>query len=132
MITEIVYFKREGDEALISQMMSNLEKMSEDELVNEYNNIAKRGLIAAHGQALYLFSMRRAFMMHFGASPIELTDSCVLSIIPNKSVNAEEMHEAAKVQTEYDMEMLSRMRREVRAFGKMKSNELINWWNFEH
>lgn len=132
MITEIVYFKREGDEALISKMMSNLEKMSEDELVNEYNNIAKRGLIAAHGQALYLFSMRRAFLIKLGASPIDLINSCVLSITPNKVVTAEELHEIASTPSDYDLEMFSRLRREVRAFGKMKSQELIDWWNYEY
>ena len=131
MITAIAYFKREGDEEIISEMISNLEKMSEDELIAEYNRVAKRGLFAAHGQALYLFSMRRVFMIQFGASPIELIGGNLLKITSSE-VTIKDIRKAASEPTEYDMEMLSRLRREVRAFGKMKSQELINWWNFEH
>lgn len=132
MITEIVYFKRNGDKEIISETLSNLIKMSEDELIAEYNKVANRGLIAAHGQALYLISMRRAFLIKFEASPIDLIDSCVLSITPNKVVTAEELHEIASTPSDYDLEMFSRLRREVRAFGKMKSQELIDWWNYEY
>lgn len=112
-------------------MISNLEEENDDGLVESYNRISRRGLIAAHGQVLYLLSMRRAFMRRFNASPIEFVSANVLRIRPNE-ITIQDMQNAAGKPTDYDQQMLWQMRRDVKYFGKMKSKEVIDWWNEDY
>ncbi len=64
----IIYIRRAGDDKEIKAYYDSFIKLSDEELVNEYNQRQKKGIIGSHYQAIYLIAMDRAFKEKFNKS----------------------------------------------------------------
>jgi len=129
MITEILYLRRPGDKEIISKMFLDLEKLNHEELIDAYTNLAERGLVAAHGQTLYLLAMRIAFLRLFESSPVKFEDNCILSIKTSSFSIKKRQAILIETKAKTDQEMLSQMLKEIRKFGVIKSEDIKLWWN---
>lgn len=129
MITEIVYLRREGDKEIISKMVSDLERLNHDELIDVYTNLAGRGLVAAHGQALYILALRICFLRLFESSPVSFEDNCLLSIKTGSFSIKMRQESLIKSKGKTNQQMLSQMLKEMKKHGEIKSEEIRRWWN---
>ena len=129
MITQIAYFRRDGDVETISRILSDLEKFNHQDVLKIYSDLVYRGLIAAHGQALYLLALRIAFLRLFETSPITMEDNCILRInVGRFSIQKRQEHLLA-TKTKSDQQMLSQMMKELKKHGDIQSEEVKRWWN---
>ncbi|WP_417371465.1 hypothetical protein [Gelidibacter japonicus] len=129
MITKIAYIRRDGDKEIISKILSDLEKFNHQELLKVYGDLVYRGLVGAHGQALYLLAMRIAFLRLFESSPITMEDNCILKINTGRFSIKMRQEPLIKSKAKSDQEMLSQMIDELRKNGEIKSEEVKRWWN---
>lgn len=129
MITKIAYIRRDGDKVIISKILSDLEKFNHQELLKVYGDLAYRGLVGAHGQALYLLAMRIAFLRLFESSPITMEDNCILKINTGRFSIKMRQEPLIKSKAKSDQEMLSQMIDELRKNREIKSEEVKRWWN---
>jgi len=129
MITEILYLRRPGDKRIISKMLSDLEQLNYEELIDAYTNLSGRGLVAAHGQALYLIAMRIAFLRLFESSPIMFEDNCIIKLNTCSFSIKKRQESLIAPRIKSDQQMLSQMLKEIRKFGVIKSEDIRMWWN---
>ena len=75
-----VFISREGDKAQFVKNFENLQKLSNKELIEKYNNAVDTEIVGVHAQALHLLSLRKVFIDRFGKSPIVIEDDIVISL----------------------------------------------------
>lgn len=75
-----VFISREGDKAQFVKNFENLQKLSNIELNEKYNNAVDTGIVGVYAQALHLLSMRKVFIERIGKSPIVIEDDIVINI----------------------------------------------------
>lgn len=91
----IIYIRRAGDDKEIKAYYDSFIKLSDEELVNEYNQRQKKGIIGSHYEAIYLIAMDRAFKEKFNKSPIYNDNNLALNFtVPIKLVNGELVFES--------------------------------------
>lgn len=73
-----VYVKRNGDEEIIQKYILNLERKSDQELVDAYNR--EKRIYGVHRQLLYLIALDSVFTERFGKSPIINEDHIILGL----------------------------------------------------
>ena len=80
MITQAVYIRRQGDKEAISDYLAKLEKLTPDELIEQYTESSRKGLFGAHQQLLFFLAMRIAFLRLFETSPIRIKENYIVSL----------------------------------------------------
>jgi len=75
-----VFISREGDKAQFVKNFESLQKLSNKELIEKYNNAVDTGIVGVHAQALHLLAMRKVFIERIGKSPIVIEDGIVISL----------------------------------------------------
>jgi len=77
---DYVLIVRDGFEEQMHENRLNLEKLTDDELVDAYNRQATIGIVGVYQQAVYLASMRSVFLERFNESPIRIEDGNTLKL----------------------------------------------------
>jgi hypothetical protein len=77
---DYVLIVREGFKEQMHENRLNLEKLTDDELVDAYNRQATLGIVGVYQQAVYLASVRSVFLERFNESPIRIEDGNILKL----------------------------------------------------
>jgi hypothetical protein len=77
---DYVLIVRDGFKEQMHENRLNLEKLTDDELVDAYNRQATIGIVGVYQQAVYLASMRSVFLERFNESPIRIEDGNILKL----------------------------------------------------
>ncbi len=77
---EYMLIVREGFREEVEKNMLEIEKFTNEELVEAYNRQVKIGIVAVYAQAVYLASMRYVFLARFQKSPVLINDRIILKL----------------------------------------------------
>lgn len=77
---DYVLIVREGFKEQMQENRFNLEKLTDEELVDAYNRQATLGIVGVYQQAVYLASMHAVFLERFNESPICIEDGNTLKL----------------------------------------------------
>jgi hypothetical protein len=77
---EYMLIVREGFKEQVEKNMLEIEKFTNEELVQAYNRQVKMGIVAVYAQAVYLLSMRYVFLARFEKSPVCINDRIILKL----------------------------------------------------
>lgn len=80
---EQYYTRRQDDVEHITGFLENIERLTDEELIQDYKNNLKVGLSGMHLHSLRLLALRIVFIRRFDKSPIEFKDNCVISLNKN-------------------------------------------------
>lgn len=80
MRTRAVYIPRKGDEEVISERLSNYEKLHHDGLIDIYLDVIHHGINPTHYHLLCLLALRIAFLRLFETSPVGFKDNHIITI----------------------------------------------------
>ena len=75
-----VFISRKGDQAQFVENFESLQKLTNKELIETYNNAVATGIVGVHAQALHLLALRKVFIERIGKSPIVIEDDIVISL----------------------------------------------------
>jgi hypothetical protein len=64
----------------VENHMIEINKMTDQELVQSYNRKVEIGIVAVYAQAVYLVSFRYVFLERFKKSPIQINDGFILKL----------------------------------------------------
>jgi len=78
MIEGHIYIPRKGDKEILLERRDYFRSLSDNELIDSYNDSCSKGFFGSHGQALELLAKRRVFIERFNDSPIRLTDGVLI------------------------------------------------------
>jgi hypothetical protein len=77
---EYLLLPQEGDRVIISKYIGELLLKSKAELVVEYNNQVKIGIVGVRAQSLKIFSIGQVFKKEFGKSPVSFKQNMILGL----------------------------------------------------
>ena len=77
---EQYYARRQDDVQHISGFLENIERLTDEELIQDYKNNLKVGLSGMHLHSLRLLALRIVFIRRFDKTPIKFTDNCIISL----------------------------------------------------
>jgi hypothetical protein len=80
---EYIFIQRPGDREKIIEQLKKFSAYSKQELVTEYNNTVKVGVVGVHAQALIIIALHNAFDIVFNKSPVKIVDDVVISLTGN-------------------------------------------------
>ena len=75
-----VFISREGDKEQFVKNFESIKKLSNQDLIEKYNNAVDSGIVGVHAQALHLLALRKVFIERIGKSPIVIEDDIVISL----------------------------------------------------
>ena len=77
---EYMLIVREGFREEVEKNMLEIEKFTNEELVQAYNRQVKIGIVAVYAQAVYLASMRYVFLARFQKSPVSIYERIIVKL----------------------------------------------------
>lgn len=77
---EQYYSRRQDDVEHISGFLENIERLTDEELIQDYKNNLKVGLSGMHLHSLRLLALRIVFIRRFNKTPIKFIDNCIIRI----------------------------------------------------
>ena len=83
---EQYYSRRQDDSQHISGFLENIEKLTNEELIQDYKNNLKVGLSGMHLHSLRLLALRIVFIRRFDKSPIKSVSYTHLTLPTNREV----------------------------------------------
>ncbi|MFZ4545477.1 MAG: hypothetical protein ACOYOA_15595 [Saprospiraceae bacterium] len=72
MIKSQVYIARRGDNEIAQAEMQRLSDFSMAQLVERYNDVARKGFFGSHAQGLHVAALHHTMKKVFGKSPITI------------------------------------------------------------
>ncbi len=77
---EYLFLQRPGDREAIVKLIQELENLTKEQLVQQYNRQVEIGIVGAHAQARKIVALNIVFNRVFGASPIKIVDGLLIII----------------------------------------------------
>ena len=75
-----VYINRLGDRESIIKHKSELEKLSNNKIIERYNRQVEIGIVGVHQQILLIIALHQIFLKRFNKSPIDVEKNVLISL----------------------------------------------------